>query len=268
TFSNEFGEVVEATVQKAPDTGLQRHFVFDADAINGNAPLQNWQKFWLVVSAYGYNEIGVPKILESPLVSIEVVPQGVEGGILPSSNSGDLIAYFANADSLENADHTQGTSDGQLEIEVVDPINVTDSNYEITFEVDDSTGAIGWNVTSGSEVKVSGWDNQDAADAGNFPLVDGVIVRMMGPPEGINEVDRSVDPPGGERWVSGTDWGGSHLFGGLDIGANFFGSTVSLTDYVTVDVRFTSDSTSMSEATGWSRAYTYRRDLGYAAQAL
>ena len=90
-FSDQFGEVVEATVQRAPDTGVERMIRITTDAVGGGAPLSNWNSYWFIVTGYGYNEIGVPRILESPYTTIEAIPQQPEGGLQSIAEYGDLI---------------------------------------------------------------------------------------------------------------------------------------------------------------------------------
>lgn len=62
------------------------------------------------------------------------------------------------------------------------------------------------------------------------------------------------------RWMSGVNWGGTTFFGSLDFGLNFFGSTLADTEYVEVELRFSTTVTTYCQ--------TYRRDLGYAASGV
>ena len=62
------------------------------------------------------------------------------------------------------------------------------------------------------------------------------------------------------RWMGGVNWAGSLFYGSIDIGANFFGSTLADSEYVEVMVRFSSAETTYCQ--------TYRRDLGYPAAGV
>lgn len=62
------------------------------------------------------------------------------------------------------------------------------------------------------------------------------------------------------RWLGGVNWGGATFFGSLDRGKNFFGSTLADSDYVEVEIRFSSTDTTLSQ--------TYRRDLNYSATGV
>ncbi|MFQ5602615.1 MAG: T9SS type A sorting domain-containing protein [bacterium] len=189
---------------------------------------------------------------------IEVIPGETEA----------LTYTFGNAAAHD------GGSDGTVTWDVIKPQDVTGHDYEVTFAVETDTnsanvGETYWTLTD----KTSGQAVMDKVfnqSGTGFPVVEGIQVSVFSPPAGIRTVDRSVGPedggPGGERWVSGVNWGGAWMFGGLDEGRFFFGSTLTPEELVTVDLRFTSNPT-MSEDNGWSRAYVYRRDQGYAIQA-
>jgi hypothetical protein len=125
-FSEEFGEVVEATVQRAPDTGVQRYYRVTSNALQGGNPLSNWNDYWFVVTAYGYNPNGIPRILESPLTTITAQAKPPAGGLKSNSQYDQMIAAIG-PDTTFNATHTStgSLSDGQLEVTVIDPSQVT-----------------------------------------------------------------------------------------------------------------------------------------------
>lgn len=181
-FSSQFGEVVEATVQRAPDTGLSRLFRITGDALNAGTAVRNWQSFWFAVTAYGVNLQGIPKILESPLVPIEVVPQPLPGGVEGTADFGAFIAAVL-PDTTFNATHTSsGTlSDGQLEVRVVDPGKVSGRDYRISFE--DVSGSTVWHLDrqdpAGATRVLTNQTNQAGDESYN--IVDGLQVKSIGP---------------------------------------------------------------------------------------
>lgn len=257
----ETGDIALRLVQNGQNTGLQRYLRIAYDATrDDNEPLIRNRPYYFAVTAYGYNPFGVPKVLESPMKMITARPQSPPLGTRLTTPYGRQL----------EVSHI-GPSDGEVLPVVIDPQTLTGGSYSVRFH-SEATGDMVWDVVSEGEIKVSGWRNQSRRMGDDFPIVDGVLVRVFGPQAGIHSVIRSVQAddggPGGERWISGHGWGGEWFFGGMDIGAHFqFGSTVGLQDYVTVDWRFTSDST-RSEATGWSRAYVYRRDRNNAFAGL
>jgi hypothetical protein len=111
----------------------------------------------------------------------------------------------------------------------------------------------------------SGQENQSGN--ADYQIVDGIMAWVIGPPLAINNWDYA-----GNRWVSGTNWGGSALFGSLDLGSNFLvdsgllsgdDGSISATDYIPILMDWQDDVDIL--ANGYAgKAYVYRRDLGYA----
>jgi hypothetical protein len=76
--------------------------------------------------------------------------------------------------------------------------------------------------------------------AGNddYPVVNGMVVKVAGPSLGISQWEYV---PLANRFFTGVNWGGAYLSGGLDLGVNWgWGTTVTASQYVTVEVRFSS----------------------------
>ncbi len=250
-FLADLGQVANIVVEDINDSGVQRWLRINADALAGNAPLIQNRQYYFAVTAFGYNPNGIPKVLESPMDILTIRPQSQPLGGRLTTIPGDSLTVT----------HI-GPGDGVATAVVVNPSDLKGQDFTVSFRDD---GGIVWDVAAGGVTKVTGWVNQGEAGNGDFPVVDGVFIQVFGPPLGINTVAREFE--GGPRWISGTNWGGSHLFGGLDINQFFFGSVVPATDYRVYDWKFTSNPT-MSEATGWMRCYTYRRDLGYPAAGI
>src|SRR5690606_19397910 len=89
-----------------------------------------------------------------------------------------------------------GSSDGSVVIEYIYPDSITGHDYEVTFNEDDT-----WNLTDETtgEVLLENQDNQ--VPGYEFPIVDGFMIRVMGPSRGVKslrEVHNGtavVDPP-------------------------------------------------------------------------
>lgn len=187
-FSEEFGENVEATVQRAPDTGVQRMYRATTDPLRGGRPLSNWNPYWYIVTAYGYNPHGIPKILESPLTTIEAVPQPPPEGLQTTANFRDLIAA-ATPDTTFNATHTStgALSEGQLQVIVINPSKITGKDYEVTFEQDATTSSISWNLDRldvGGKTRVLAKQTNQTGDDG-YMVVDGLMIKIIGPVPGM-----------------------------------------------------------------------------------
>lgn len=203
-FSEEFGENVNATIQRAPDTGVERMHRITADALRGNRPLSNWNKYWFVVTSYAYNPVGIPKLLESPYTTIEIMPQQPADGLKSKAAFGQFIAEFS-PDTVYNAAHTStGTmSDGQLEVVIVDPIQITGRDYQVTFEYDSTLEQTVFNIDrmdpSGPVTVLEKQTNQSGDNGYN--VVDGLMIKSIGPPPTfkrflcVANAAGPVDPP-------------------------------------------------------------------------
>ncbi|NUO79733.1 hypothetical protein HUU05_06630 [candidate division KSB1 bacterium] len=201
-FSEEFGEVVEATVQRAPDTGLQRFYRITSNALQGGDPLSNWNTYWFIVTAYGYNPIGIPRILESPLSTIAVQPKPPAGGLKTKARFNQMIAALG-PDTTFNATHTStgSMSDGQLEVFVIDPSQITGKEYRVVFENVGSQTV--WHlerIEPAGAVRVLANQTNQAGDE-SYIVAEGLLVKAIGPP---NDFKRflcvangagAIDPP-------------------------------------------------------------------------
>ncbi|MCI0698432.1 hypothetical protein L0337_41345 [candidate division KSB1 bacterium] len=242
-FVQEIGETVERVVQDARDTGLQRYLRIASDALNGNTPLLRNREYYFAVTAYVYNRYGIPKTLEGLLQPLAVRPQNPPLGSKWTTPFGETLPVSHS-----------GRSEGEVFPLVVDPAALTDHEYQVTFRTEPN-GASVWEVTdlTAGTVKVSGWKNQaqqpNDGDA-DFPIVDGLLVKVFGPPEALNTV--TFNRPDNERWFSGNNWGGEFINGSIGLGKKFFGSNIKPEQYVTAEIRF------RTNADG-QRAYTYLR---------
>ena len=221
------------------DSGIKRSIVIEKDAMRNGQPIVNGTEYYFAVTAYVYNPDpeAVPNVIETPLTVFTIVPQGPNPGVSIGLSGEEL-----------DVNHV-GLSDGVVEAIVVDPSKTTGHNYKVNFKLDENTGEYLWDlidVTAGNKVVLG---DQVQTEAYTTRIVDGLQLRVYGPPVGINNYSFT---PSAARWFTGVNWGGSSFFGGLDIGPYFFGSSVSADQYVTVEVRF------KTTATG-QKAYRYVR---------
>ncbi len=217
-------------------SGVKRRFVFDHDYIN-NKDLINGQSYTFAITAMGYNDDpGLPAfILESSPYILNVVPQSSKPGVTYSTAVGDVVDVVHD-----------GKSDGSVSVTVVDPKKVTGHDYKVTF-ADDGTWTL-TDVTAGV-VKLTDQTNQSGDE--NYYIVDGLMVKVVGPPVAINSWSFT---PSSARWFTGySGLGGDQFFGGLVLGSDFFGSDITPDQYVTVEIRFVTD------RNNGQRAYRYLR---------
>ena len=252
-------------VQTGNDTGIKRNFLVTKDYLN-NSELFNGTKYYFAVTAYAYSpdEFAIPNTLENVPVALTIVPQSTAPGVRLGAENGSDVTI----------EHTSGNSDGVITATVVDANAVTGDNYSVTFGTDEDSNPI-WRLTNTSTGSVL-LDNQtnQSGDA-DYLVVDGLQVVVSGPDPGIIDWDYE-----GERWISGVDLGTPWLFGGLDNGFNFFGSTITdgldfydvtmnwagVTDEADVADKSAENLAALSMAEypdRWSKAAVYRRDMNY-----
>ncbi len=121
-FDPGVGEIINKTVQFGSDTGIKRSLRITGDALNNNIPIKTNREYYFAVTAYGYNEFGLPKTLESSTKVFAVRPE------VPTTWVGN--------DSVDYGDrykftHSEGNSDGFVEVTVVDPLALTGHDYEV-----------------------------------------------------------------------------------------------------------------------------------------
>ncbi len=217
-------------------SGVKRTFVFDKDYIN-NKPLVNGQAYTFAITSIGYNDDpSLPQfILESSPYILNVTPQSSKPGVVYSSAPGDVVDVTHD-----------GGSDGSVDVTVVDPTQLTGHNYKVTF-ADDGT----WSLTDVTAGVVKLIDQTNQSGDNNYYVVDGMMIKVVGPPVAINTWSFT---PSSARWFTGySGLGGDQFFGGLVLGSDFFGSDITPDQYVTVEVRFVTD------RNNGQRAYRYLR---------
>ena len=252
TVTDVNGKSIPQLVVQGKDQGIQRFINITKDEIR-KKELVDGQAYYFAVIAYAVNPSPLLPfhVLNSAQVILSSVPE-TKVGLRTSAMVGDSA----------KVEHTAGRSDGQVVALVIDPTVTTGNTYKVTF--DTLAGGFVWNLTNVTtgDVVLKNQTNQKGDE--DYQIVDGMMVKAIGPPVAINHW--SYDGP---RWISGTNWGGAQFFGGMDLGINFFGSNLTAADYIPVELRWVGGSVAdTSEANGWSRGATYRRDKGYAYGGL
>ena len=126
-FNSELGATINQIVQGGSDSGIQRMLAVTQDAIGGGIPLKVNRQYYFSVTAYGYNEYGIPKTLESPNNIFSVRPQ------VPNTwAAGDGTA---ESGTMVSSTHTDGGSDGTIMVKVIDPTKLTGNTYQVYHNV-------------------------------------------------------------------------------------------------------------------------------------
>jgi hypothetical protein len=264
-FDSKTGYVINEPVVFGNDNGVQRFISMDKDYIL-NTTLKNGQTYYYAVLSYAYsNAPGVAfHILQSNPTRISVVPHTLDPGVRYGASTGDTLKVT----------HT-GNSTGTVTPIVVDPTATNGHSYEVTFTNDTSTvsdaPAMKWHLKDLTQNKVlfnsanlSGVGTGALNQPGTYnPIIAGVYYSVLSPSLGISDYGAV---PNANRWFTGTNWGGTYFFGGMDLGANFFGSDATV--YVPVDLKFVGGPNSPSVAGGWSQGAVYRRDKSYGYEGV
>jgi len=128
-FDANLGESVLITVQGGTDSGIRNHITIKTDALNSGSPLIPHRAYYFAVTAYAYNEYGIPNNLESAPKIIEIRPSDpVEMDV--ASDGDDEF-------SEDEVTHGAGQSDGSVDVVVVNPLEVTGDDYEVHFRSQD-----------------------------------------------------------------------------------------------------------------------------------
>ncbi|OQY30040.1 MAG: hypothetical protein B6244_01920 [Candidatus Cloacimonetes bacterium 4572_55] len=200
------GDLVDVVKQVGSDSGIRRSVMITEDAKRG-LDLYNGSTYLFAVTAYSYNEDPEATIrtLENSAQIIEAVPNAL--------NMGDNFEYVY--DDVIDASHISGKSDGIVRPVIVDPSEIIDADYEVTFReitdaeicgfeqvLDDSTGEVieiipytctVWDAKKTVDgVATTIFENQlEAAsqDLHTQLLSDGFLLKVTGPPPGVKQED-------------------------------------------------------------------------------
>jgi hypothetical protein len=223
TIDPKTGVLLLVPVQTGSNSGIKRYIDLKTDYIR-QRPLVNGQTYYYAVTAYAYNPDPTSpfRALESTPVVLAVTPQSPPPGTRYYGTVGDTLTVTRKS----------GKSDGQVVAILVDPSITTGHTYQVRFD-----NAGNWFVIDVNENKVkASSSNQSGDDA--YPVVDGVLVKVMGPP--LEGKEWLVTQGAADRWFTGApSSGGELLFGGVYLGPNFTGSSVAPGDFKSVEIRFT-----------------------------
>ncbi len=236
---DEIAETTPYTGKRFLNITENKHFMVG----NVGDALVNGNTYYFGVSGNSYCKFAIPQYFPSASTIVSVTPQ---------SNPGErLTCAFQDtiATTHIQLDNAGPSGDGEAIIWVVDPSKVTGDNYKITFGDDGS-----WNLLNSTDDNVVTSDQTNLSGNDAYNIYDGLMVKVIGPPLGINP-GRYGDAYGegsvnslnflsgwdfdGPRWISGRDKGWIGLFGGLGNGDDHLGTSLtSGTDYMDCEVRF------------------------------
>jgi hypothetical protein len=204
-FNASLGENINIRTQFGSDSGLSQFHSITTDGLNGNSKLTTNRAYYYAVTAYGYNEDGIPKTLESSPVYLTVRPE------VPNTMAAGETT--ASAGDMVSAAH-DGPSQGSVDMVVVDPSKLTGHDYAVTFDdlMPDGTVAVNWTLTDvtdnvvliANNPVVGGVNTATGLEVGpgGTPVVHGFQVQVNGPQEdllSVSEWDHGWKENGVER---------------------------------------------------------------------
>ncbi|HIB04751.1 MAG TPA: hypothetical protein EYO18_03320 [Candidatus Marinimicrobia bacterium] len=136
-YDEETGFVIEVPVQFGSDNGIQRYFLVDWDYINDEA-LSIGTPYYFAVSAYNYCACPDAPVssLESDFELIQIIPD-----VVPD------LDYGSDVGENLYGEHS-GTGNISLDIQVINPIELTGDDYMVSFAERD----FGWNGYEWTEI--------------------------------------------------------------------------------------------------------------------
>ena len=261
SFDATSGLVLSLPVQIGKNTGITRTMTITTDRFR-DLPLANGRTYYFGITAYSYN--GTPGLtttsLESPLAVVTVVPQTPKPGVRLTTANSTMLAVKSKL-----------TSDGKVTAEVIDNTRLTGHDYKVTFT--DVEGTTYWHVTDVTSGKTLLANQTNLSGDSDYLIVDGVQVKVVGPPAGLKDNGYNYVPSGNRFLTAFNDaagtgplWpmeGWAGLFGWAN---NFFGTSLPATALKNVEIRFAAaneDGTPVDvNDPNVSMAYRYMRGVG------
>jgi len=184
-FDQVSGVIIQRPVQIGTNSGIQRTFVVNRDAFR-DRPLANDQDYFFAVTAYNatLDLAETNRAFESAPLVIAVRAQKPRPGVRYAANSGDVLDF----------EHTAGGSDGSIIPLVVDPSRLTGHTYQVTFK--DVEGQIVWDLTDVTAGIVLLADQTNQSGDNDYFIVDGVQVKVTGPPNDFKRFAMTVNGNG------------------------------------------------------------------------
>ncbi len=217
-FSAAAGGMVRVIIQQGTNSGLQHNLVIDTDAILGGS-LVNYRQYYFAVTAYNFEVNNAVPYLLGPNVmgwvteTLENAPTPVS--VIPGSQG------LAEGDSAE---HVAGGGDGAVTFHYIPAFqeDVTGHQYEVTF--DTTGGSITWDCTDLNTNLLVVTDESNQGGGWDYPIFDGIMVRVVGPDIGIKGIWETATAAGPlDPWDNvAYSWNSTHdFYVSSDAGSNW-----------------------------------------------
>jgi hypothetical protein len=175
--------------QQGTNNGLAFHMLLEDDLITGG-PLHNNLDYFYAISAYSYDVNHLEPYFVGPNQVGWLTPT------LENSKAGVIVRPGSSAAVLDAVGaRLAGTSDGSVQIAFVQPELVKDGTFNVTFREKsiDGVPTVVWDLTNavtGDTLLAAQTYQSSNPDDYAYPVVDGTMVRVLGPAPGFKHDTR------------------------------------------------------------------------------
>ncbi len=178
---------IETVIQQVgSEAGIVNHMYMERSPLDG-APIVNHRPYYFAVTPYSVNvqEVLAEDSVFSGATFLGFNAANLENTIKPIT----VIPKGSGAVLVDTATHVSGTSQGMVVVEYLNYTDTEPTDYAVDFNADGS-----WNLLrEGTEV-LSNQDNQSGGY--DYRVVDGLMVRVMGPDPGILSIQETATASG------------------------------------------------------------------------
>jgi hypothetical protein len=194
--------------QEGSNSGTVYQYYVDRDPRDGTSIIP-YRPHYFAVSSYSVN---IQQVAFEDSVFFGVNYAGMlsfnlESKIQPIT----VIPYGSGATLARDADRISGASDGYVEVEYLIQDSLTGHDYEVTFNSD-----LSWNLEDLTDGIMILENQSNLSGDFTYPIVNGMMVRAVGPDPGFKQVDEVYADEEGEF----SSHGDQAYMGGRNAGNN------------------------------------------------
>ena len=276
-FNSDACDTLPTVVAFGTDSGIRYSYSTTTDAIT-HQTLRDATQYYYAVTAYGYDPLGLPKVLEDPQAVVRVMPQR------PPAGTDLTTASVLPVTKLQKDPSKPPTTDAVM-VDLINPAQVTGHVYKVSFQPlspiysgqvagDTATVLYAWSLTDSTTGTVLTSGQLNRRGGTDYPVVDGLRVAEVGSyfPRlaDVEYVSAGTDPPayqGNPNWLLNFFGGGAGSeadFGALNTTLD---PSVQPDSFTTVEIRlgvtqrcyryFRLEKASDGSAPGADRGYPY-----------
>jgi hypothetical protein len=173
--NNDAGGTEKVITQSGSESGLVNHLFIERSFLDGG-PIINNRPYYFAISPYSVNiqQVGSEDSVFSGVNFLGFNTASLEGTRVPIT----VVPKSSGAVLIDTATHASGPSQGMVVVEYLNYMGDQPEDYTVTFNEDGS-----WNLAREGTTVLSDQTNQGGGY--DYHVVDGLMVRVMGPEGGI-----------------------------------------------------------------------------------